>query len=102
MPAAVDGWPHQPIPTGATWTPEWTLEQPAATLWYHPHPHPHGHTERHVHRGLALDHALAWHGGMLAVHVPLGIAIVVVQLAIAVRALSPVRQAPADRAALSR
>ena len=42
------------------------------------------------------------HGGMLAVHVPLGIATVVVQLAIAVRALSPVRQAPADRAALSR
>ncbi|MBC3190477.1 multicopper oxidase domain-containing protein [Pseudonocardia sp. C8] len=51
LPAAMDGGPHQPIRPGATWSPEWTIEQPAATLWYHPHPH--GHTERHVHRGLA-------------------------------------------------
>ena len=51
LPAAMDGGPHQPIEPGATWSPEWTIEQPAATLWYHPHPH--GHTERHVHRGLA-------------------------------------------------
>ncbi|SFN05131.1 bilirubin oxidase [Pseudonocardia ammonioxydans] len=51
LPAVMDGGPHQPIEPGATWSPEWTIEQPAATLWYHPHPH--GHTERHVHRGLA-------------------------------------------------
>ncbi|MEQ3540550.1 multicopper oxidase domain-containing protein [Pseudonocardia tropica] len=51
LPAAADGGPHQPIDPGATWSPEWTVEQPAATLWYHPHPH--GATERHVHRGLS-------------------------------------------------
>lgn len=51
LPAAADGGPHQPIPPGASWAPEWTVEQPAATLWYHPHPH--GATERHVHRGLS-------------------------------------------------
>jgi FtsP/CotA-like multicopper oxidase with cupredoxin domain len=36
---------------GATWSPTWTVNQPAATLWYHPHPH--GQTARHVQRGLA-------------------------------------------------
>lgn len=51
LPAEHDGGPHSPIEPGATWSPEWTIEQPAATLWYHPHPH--GATERHVHRGLA-------------------------------------------------
>ena len=47
----MDGGPHQPIEPGATWTPEWTVDQPAATLWYHPHPH--GETENQVERGLA-------------------------------------------------
>jgi blue copper oxidase len=51
LPARFDGGPHQPIKPGALWTPKWTLNQPAATLWYHPHPH--GHTEKHVYRGLA-------------------------------------------------
>jgi FtsP/CotA-like multicopper oxidase with cupredoxin domain len=51
LPAAADGGPHSPIEPGATWSPEWTIDQPAATLWYHPHPH--GVTGRHVHRGLA-------------------------------------------------
>jgi FtsP/CotA-like multicopper oxidase with cupredoxin domain len=51
LPAAADGGPHQPIATGATWSPTWTVDQPAATLWYHPHPH--GATEKHVARGLA-------------------------------------------------
>jgi len=51
LPAAMDGGPHQPIAPGETWTPEWEIEQPAATLWYHPHPH--GETARHVYRGLA-------------------------------------------------
>jgi FtsP/CotA-like multicopper oxidase with cupredoxin domain len=51
LPARMDGGPHQPIAPGATWSPEWTVDQPAATLWYHPHPH--GTTARHVYRGLA-------------------------------------------------
>ena len=51
LPARYDGGPHQPIDPGQTWSPTWTIEQPAATLWYHPHPH--GRTEKHVYRGLA-------------------------------------------------
>ncbi|GAB2861604.1 multicopper oxidase domain-containing protein [Streptomyces deserti] len=51
LPARMDGGPHQPIAPGATWTPHWTVDQPAATLWYHPHPH--GRTDQHVRRGLA-------------------------------------------------
>lgn len=51
LPASADGGPHQPISPGDTWSPSWTVEQPAATLWYHPHPH--GATEEHVARGLA-------------------------------------------------
>lgn len=50
LPAAADGGPHQMIEPGETWSPSWTVDQQAATLWYHPHPH--GQTERHVHRGL--------------------------------------------------
>lgn len=50
LPAEADGGPHQPIEPGETWSPSWTVDQPAATLWYHPHPH--GETERHVYRGL--------------------------------------------------
>jgi FtsP/CotA-like multicopper oxidase with cupredoxin domain len=51
LPARMDGGPHQPIAPGETWEASWRVDQPAATLWYHPHPH--GRTERHVHRGLA-------------------------------------------------
>lgn len=51
LPAKADGGPHQPIRPGETWTAEWVVEQPAATLWYHPHNH--GTTEAHVYRGLA-------------------------------------------------
>lgn len=51
LPAAMDGGPHQPIEPGDSWRPSWTIDQPAATLWYHPHPH--GETEQHVYRGLA-------------------------------------------------
>lgn len=51
LPAQADGGPHQPIHPGKTWEAEWTIEQPAATLWYHPHNH--GTTEAHVYRGLA-------------------------------------------------
>jgi blue copper oxidase len=51
LPAAADGGPHQLIRPGSTWSPSWTIDQPAATLWYHPHPH--GATEDHVYRGVA-------------------------------------------------
>lgn len=32
-----DGGPHQGIRPGETWTPEFVVDQNAATLWYHPH-----------------------------------------------------------------
>jgi len=51
LPARNDGGPHQPIAAGEQWQPEWSIDQPAATLWYHPHPH--GETEFQVTRGLA-------------------------------------------------
>lgn len=51
LPALIDGGPHQVIESGADWAPRWTLDQPAATTWYHPHPH--GSTARHMYRGLA-------------------------------------------------
>jgi FtsP/CotA-like multicopper oxidase with cupredoxin domain len=51
LPAAMDGGPHQPIAPGSTWRPSWKIDQPAATLWYHPHPH--GTSEEHLYKGLA-------------------------------------------------
>ncbi|MGH9212720.1 MAG: multicopper oxidase family protein [Acidimicrobiales bacterium] len=51
LPAVADGGPHQMIPPGESWSPTWTIDQPAATLWYHPHPH--GETADHVYRGVA-------------------------------------------------
>lgn len=51
LPARMDGGPHQPVAPGATWRLDWVVEQPAATLWYHPHPH--GDSGRHVYRGVA-------------------------------------------------
>lgn len=51
LPAAMDGGPHQKIGTGATWSPTWQIDQPAATLWYHPHQK--GSTAEHVYRGVA-------------------------------------------------
>ena len=32
-----DGGPHQGIQPGESWNPTFTVDQPAATLWYHPH-----------------------------------------------------------------
>ena len=46
-----DGGPHSGIHPGETWSPEFTIDQPAATLWYHPHPH--YNTGRQVYKGLA-------------------------------------------------
>ncbi|MFC4335682.1 multicopper oxidase family protein [Salininema proteolyticum] len=51
LPPEADGGPHQAIEPHGTWEPEWTVDQPATMLWYHPHPH--GNTARHVYRGLA-------------------------------------------------
>jgi bilirubin oxidase len=51
LPAVMDGGPHQEIAAGDSWRPTWTIDQPAATLWYHPHPH--GATERQAGLGLA-------------------------------------------------
>ncbi len=51
LPARMDGGPHQMIEPGGVWSPTWRVDQPAATLWYHPHPH--GQTEDHVYRGIA-------------------------------------------------
>ncbi len=51
LPAAADGGPHQPIAPGATRSPQWVVDQPPATLWYHPHPHQ--RTSEQLYRGLA-------------------------------------------------
>uniref|UniRef100_A0A5Q5CDB2 Cell division protein SufI n=1 Tax=Mycobacterium sp. (strain JLS) TaxID=164757 RepID=A0A5Q5CDB2_MYCSJ len=51
LPAAMDGGPHQPIAAGQTWSPHWTVDNAAATLWYHPHTM--GATAEQVYSGLA-------------------------------------------------
>lgn len=51
VPARMDGGPHSMVEPGTTWSPTWTIDQPAATLWYHPHPH--GKTGEQIYRGLA-------------------------------------------------
>lgn len=50
LPAVMDGGPHQTVAHGSTWSPEFTIQQPAATLWYHPHLM--GETRRQVGMGL--------------------------------------------------
>lgn len=51
VPARWDGGPRQPIAAGTTWEPEFTINQEAATLWYHPHAM--GLTGEQVYHGLA-------------------------------------------------
>ncbi|MGY1745144.1 multicopper oxidase family protein [Blastococcus sp. SYSU D00695] len=51
LPGEADGGLHSLIAPGASAWPSWTVAQPAATLWYHPHPH--GATTAQVLRGLA-------------------------------------------------
>lgn len=51
LPAEMDGGPHRLIEPGETWSPYWTVDQPAASLWYHPHLH--GKTAEHVYRGVS-------------------------------------------------
>lgn len=50
LPAWADGGPHSPIEPGESWSPEFRVDQPAATNWYHPHPHM--RTGIHCYRGL--------------------------------------------------
>lgn len=40
IPGAADGGPHQVIPPGKSWQTELSIDQPAATLWFHPHLYP--------------------------------------------------------------
>ena len=40
IPGAADGGPHQVIPPGKQWQTELAVDQPAATLWFHPHSYP--------------------------------------------------------------
>lgn len=51
LPGSEDGGPHQIIKHGETWSPQYEIKQPAASLWYHPHLM--GKTGEHVWRGLA-------------------------------------------------
>ncbi len=51
VPAKADGGPHSPIDPGQEWTASFEVDQPAATIWYHPHPH--GKTGVQAYRGLA-------------------------------------------------
>src|SRR5699024_2893887 len=46
-----DGGPHSGIQPGESWSPKFKIEQPAATLWYHPHPEQ--ETGKQVYKGLA-------------------------------------------------
>ncbi|MBQ0139112.1 MAG: multicopper oxidase domain-containing protein [Kurthia sp.] len=46
-----DGGPHHTIKAGQTTTIHFTVNQDAATLWYHPHPM--GSTAKQVYKGLA-------------------------------------------------
>lgn len=47
----MDGGPHYPVAAGEMRNVHFRVEQPAATLWYHPHPH--GKTGEQVYKGLA-------------------------------------------------
>ena len=51
LPATADGGPALMFDTGESWSPTWTVDQPAATCWYHPHPHE--KSAYHAYRGLA-------------------------------------------------
>ena len=51
VPGHNDGGPQQLIHPGERWRPVLRIDQPAATLWFHPHPH--GDTARQIYMGLA-------------------------------------------------
>ncbi|AKP68132.1 multicopper oxidase family protein [Companilactobacillus ginsenosidimutans] len=46
-----DGGPHEPVKPGDTKNIKFKVQQPAATLWFHPHPN--GETAKQVYEGLA-------------------------------------------------
>jgi blue copper oxidase len=50
VPGRNDGGPQQLIQPGEHWRPILKIDQPAATLWFHPHPH--GDTARQIYMGL--------------------------------------------------
>jgi FtsP/CotA-like multicopper oxidase with cupredoxin domain len=50
VPGHSDGGPQQLIHPGEHWQPVLKIDQPAATLWFHPHPH--GDTARQICMGL--------------------------------------------------
>ena len=51
VPGDFDGGPHQVIKSGRSWRPKLKIDQPASTLWFHPHPH--HDTARQIYMGLA-------------------------------------------------
>ncbi|WP_416260883.1 multicopper oxidase CueO [Gibbsiella quercinecans] len=51
IPGEADGGPHALIPPGESRTAHFTVDQPAATCWFHPHTH--GKTGQQVMMGLA-------------------------------------------------
>jgi blue copper oxidase len=51
IPGAADGGPHQVIAPGKQWQTELSIDQPAATVWFHPHFYP--STAQEVVKGLA-------------------------------------------------
>jgi blue copper oxidase len=51
IPGDVDGGPHRPVAPGGHWRPVLSIDQPAATLWFHPHFYP--TTASQVTKGLA-------------------------------------------------
>jgi cuproxidase len=50
VPGDCDGGPQQLIHPGDPWRPVLNIDQPAATLWFHPHPH--HDTARQIYMGL--------------------------------------------------
>jgi len=50
VPGDCDGGPQQLIHPGNRWRPVLNIDQPAATLWFHPHPH--HDTARQIYMGL--------------------------------------------------
>ena len=51
LPGSEDGGPADPVAPGSSRLYHFTLDQPAASLWFHPHPHP--GTAEQVYQGLA-------------------------------------------------
>lgn len=51
IPSDADGGPHKTIGSGKEFVPQFTINQPAGTYWFHPHPHE--KTAGQVYKGLA-------------------------------------------------